>query len=341
MRNKATIKDVAKIANVSIATVSYVLNNNPNKSISAKTKRRVFEAAKQLGYISNSAARTLQSSRTNCIGVVIYQTLTLQRHAQVLQGMINALREKSYSILHCSPKIMEHGYPEYLSAVFSHKVDGVVYLGADSSTLDSDVENIVVEQRVPFVACDCETNRNISSVAIDYFKGAYDMARHFIKEKGVSNIFYFRPDIDNKQEREREQGIRRAVFECSDIQLDVNFFNFDHTRLLDDYYISSLKSKIDEFDSNSGIICSWSGLDQLTLLVLKEEGIDIPVATLAQGCLSPALFPNLSYSYLPNLLIGKTCAELVLRLLEDESDIRHEIVQPSLSPIINMAPSYS
>lgn len=362
MRNKATINDVAKLAEVSVATVSYVLNKNPKKSISAETTKRVLEAAKQLNYISNSAAKTLQSNRTNCIGVFVYQSLTLPRHAQILQGMINALQEQSYSILICTSRIMQNGYPEYLSAYFSHMIDGVVYLGADSSALEPEIENIVVERRIPFVVCDCETNRNISSVVIDYFNGAYEMTKFMIENKGVKRIFYARPSIDNRQEREREQGVRRAVFEHPGTQMETIIFtppfypynkktdypddlkngikyrddllksNFDYYF---DYYLVELKSRIGDIDSESGLICSWSGLDQPSLRILRENNISIPIATLAQGALSDKLFPNLLYSYLPNLDIGRTCAGLILNLLDDENDIRHEVIRPSLTPIIN------
>jgi DNA-binding LacI/PurR family transcriptional regulator len=257
MRNKATINDVARLAEVSVATVSYVLNKNQKKSISAETTKRVLDAAKQLNYVSNSAAKTLQSSRTNCIGVVLYQSLTLPRHAQILQGMIDALQEQSYSILFCSSEITQNEYPEYLSAYFSHKIDGVVYLGADASALDPEIESVIVEQRIPFVVCDCETNRNISSVVIDYFKGAYDMTNFLIESRGVKKIFFVRPDVNNRQEREREQGVRRAVYEHPDVQLDTTLIDYNDLDKFFFNFSSQLKSKTDEFDGVSGL---WRGI---------------------------------------------------------------------------------
>jgi DNA-binding LacI/PurR family transcriptional regulator len=175
-------------------------------------------------------------------------------------------------------------------------------------------------------------------------KGAYDMTNFLVEKKGVKKIFYVRPSIDNRQEREREQGVRRAAFEFPDVQVETIVIEYDFKRKYGDFtgcYIPQLRTRAEDLDDKSALICSWSGMDQPTLQVLKDINLDIPVATLAQGELSADLFSNLFYSYLPNLVIGKTCAESILRLLEDESDIRHEIVQPSLTPIINRtAPHY-
>lgn len=95
-----TITDVAEHAGVSVATVSYVLNNNKKKSISEKTKQRVFEAARKLNYISNSAAKALQSRKTRCIGVVVdTSALLLQRHSFTIHGVYDFLRQNSYNIM--------------------------------------------------------------------------------------------------------------------------------------------------------------------------------------------------------------------------------------------------
>lgn len=68
---KPTLKDVAKEAGVSVATVSYVLNDVAHQTIPAETKRRVLEAVGKLNYVQNLAARSLSSGRTNLLGVLL------------------------------------------------------------------------------------------------------------------------------------------------------------------------------------------------------------------------------------------------------------------------------
>ena len=71
---RTSLKDVAREAGVSIATVSYVINNTPTQTLSAETVNRVNEAVKKLGYIPNLAARALANNKSNLLGVLIPQT---------------------------------------------------------------------------------------------------------------------------------------------------------------------------------------------------------------------------------------------------------------------------
>lgn len=71
---RVSIKDVAREAGVSATTVSYVLNRNPDETISAETTQRVLEAVRRLHYVPNLNARSLSSRRSNLIGVLIPQT---------------------------------------------------------------------------------------------------------------------------------------------------------------------------------------------------------------------------------------------------------------------------
>ncbi|MGO4548667.1 LacI family DNA-binding transcriptional regulator [Paenibacillus sp. 2TAB23] len=71
---KATLKDIAKAAEVSVATVSYVINNVTSQTIPEETKRRVLEAAKQLHYVPNLAARSLVKQKSGLIGILVNRT---------------------------------------------------------------------------------------------------------------------------------------------------------------------------------------------------------------------------------------------------------------------------
>lgn len=334
MRNKVTITDVAEHAGVSVATVSYVLNKNKNKTISEKTREKVFESARMLNYISNSAAKALQSRKTNCIGVVIdTSSFLLQRHAYTIHGVYEVLRENSYNIMLCSIQNEQDGYSEYLDAYYSNRIDGIIYLSSSGKTLDPSVENMVIERGIPFVAYDCEPSRMLSSVDIDYFTGAYDMTKH-LYEKGSRKLFYVRPMFDDRQEREREQGVRKAAFDCKGMELNVLELNLSKDRLgFYPAYNKLLKENIHRFDEDSALICSWSGGDQISLQVLMSEGLNIPIATLAQGAIDTRLFSNLYYSYIPNIEIGRTCARSILQILNDGSKIVHEVVTPTLERI--------
>ena len=91
-----TIKEVAKLANVSISTASYAINGKPN--VSDKLRERVLEAAKQLNYHPNAAAKHLKSKKTMSIGVFIYG-FSGPVFSEILEGMNQAALEEGYNLI--------------------------------------------------------------------------------------------------------------------------------------------------------------------------------------------------------------------------------------------------
>jgi len=97
----STIKDVAKLAGVSISTVSYALNNQPN--VHPETKKRIMDAARELNYYPNGIARNLKTKRTGNIGVFIYG-FAGPIFSDVLEGIRQKLQENNFNIVVSSGK---------------------------------------------------------------------------------------------------------------------------------------------------------------------------------------------------------------------------------------------
>ncbi len=99
-KNRVTIKDVAKEAGVSIATVSYVLNNTPGQSISDSTRKKVLQFANLLGYECNVMARYLATGKTNTVAVVIKNTepFASQYYLKLLAEMSRMLRRNDFDL---------------------------------------------------------------------------------------------------------------------------------------------------------------------------------------------------------------------------------------------------
>lgn len=145
-----TIKDVAKEAGVSIATVSYVLNNRKDM-VSDKTRAHVLETAKKLGYRPNIIARNLQSSRTKLIGYA-WHVNPLDQPTSVMDQFIYTLAQAvealGYHLLTFTYK-SEDPVALYEDLIRSGRVDGFVV--ADTVTNDPRVRYLI-EQDFPFVA---------------------------------------------------------------------------------------------------------------------------------------------------------------------------------------------
>ena len=104
MTKKATIRDVAREAGVSVATVSYVLNNRPNQKISDDTKKKVLQIANLLQYSPSFAAKQLTTGKSNIIGIQIGRyALRNTDHYDLINVLIELLLQKGYSTIFLPP----------------------------------------------------------------------------------------------------------------------------------------------------------------------------------------------------------------------------------------------
>lgn len=127
---RVTIKDVAKSAGVSTATVSYVLNN-PQK-VSAQTRDKVLQAIDELGYTPNALARGLVGKKTRSMAVVVSPGFSSQSEtglAQILQGIGQSSYEADYSFMLL---FQEHLSPQLVAELTAKGVEGLILIGLDA-----------------------------------------------------------------------------------------------------------------------------------------------------------------------------------------------------------------
>lgn len=121
---RATIKDVAKYANVSIATVSRAINNSPLASEEAKA--RVFQAIEELGYEPNGLARGLVSRKSNAIGILI-PDVSHVFFAEILRGMEDAAHDRNCNLFICNTVNNKERMLRSLKFLREKQVDGVIF----------------------------------------------------------------------------------------------------------------------------------------------------------------------------------------------------------------------
>lgn len=197
MKKQASIKDVAREAGVSAATVSYILNDTPNLSFTPETKERVFAAVEKLHYVGSQAAKTLGSSRvrgnvqSKLIGVVIPQTENKRTESHIMFG--NPFYGTFLSAIEL--EIRKAGYhlilsgtnpgQSYIEIVKSRALDGVIILGAYPFGDEAEYK----KYKVPAVLVDCYGNDDsfFYGVRTDDRLGGY-LATKYLIEKGHRNI---------------------------------------------------------------------------------------------------------------------------------------------------------
>lgn len=112
------MRDIAEECGVSIATVSYVLNDVPNRSISAETKKRILHVAHLLGYVSNASARALATGRTNNIGVYVPYSGNSTHKQRLLQALAEEAEKAGYHLLLLTENCL-NGQVSNVDAIFA------------------------------------------------------------------------------------------------------------------------------------------------------------------------------------------------------------------------------
>ncbi len=207
-----TIKDVAKAANVSVATVSRVLNNKNN--VSEEAVQAVNRAVEELGYSPNFLGRDLRKSETKRILALIAST-EQSFYNDVLHGMQDAAYAQGYDILIATTRNSPEHELHLLGMLFSRAVDGAVLLAPrlDGKTISD------LSKRYKLAICLERLDVNgVLCVTIDNERAGYD-ATKFLIGKGRKRIGLITTAERSQSSVDRENGYKRAL-EDSGLELD-------------------------------------------------------------------------------------------------------------------------
>ncbi len=208
---KVSIRDVAREAGVSIATVSYVLNRISTQTISEDTQQKVRAAAARLGYVPNLNARSLTSRRTNLIGVVIPQTEPGREfmfdnpfYGALLSSLEYNARKSGYHLLLTGPRSGQ----SYIGIARNRGVDGIVIVGSyPTESLDE-----LHQLSIPVVLVDTYVkDEAFHTIGIDDRRGGR-MAVEYLLSQGHRGIAFLSGDIsEHGVMRQRWLGYREAL----------------------------------------------------------------------------------------------------------------------------------
>mgnify|MGYP003293097991 CR=1 FL=1 len=207
--DKATIFDVAARAKVSNATVSRALNE-PDK-VKPETRKRVLDAAEELGYKANAFARGLASSKSTQVAIVV-SDLARASVAEMVKGIIEVASSYSYSTLIFNSPGDEMS-DNMLKDLVSLHVDGILYL-VDEITENKYkmIKTLKDDYRIPMVLVNTvyPNDKSFLSVGIDYEKAAYEATKALVQE-GRRYISLFSTKKRYPVSELKEKGYLRAV----------------------------------------------------------------------------------------------------------------------------------
>ena len=324
-----TIKDVAKAAGVSPSTVTRVIQNK--STISDETKKRVRKAMKELNYHPNLNARSLVSSYTQVIGLVLpddsdvfYQNPFFP---SVLRGIAQVASENHYAIQIATGKDEKERLNAISQMVYGKRVDGLIFLYAQEN---DPLVQLVVDEQFPFLILGKSLSPFIPLVDNDNIQAGFDATEYFIK-KGCSRIAFIGGTKKLFVTQDRLTGYEQALQE-HDLPLDSQRTFFADEFLEEKGYNFS-KQLFKHDPQTDAIITTDNLLAEGVCNYLNEHQLDVPV--LSFDSVNPRL--NLAaYVDINSLALGRTSFETILQIINDVKEnrqicyrqvIAHEIVE--------------
>ncbi len=201
----ATIKEVARLARVSVATVSRVLNDKG--PVRDETRQRILEVVRSLSYVPHGAARSLTTNQTDTLGVLL-PDIYGEFFSELIRGIDSAARRRGYHLLVSG----SHEDREEVQAVLRTlrgRVDGLILMTPSTDMLEA--LRSVPSESLPTVLLNCpSTSLPFDSLNVDNRGGARAMVQHLFG-LGHRRIAFIQGPLDNHEARERLSGYRDAV----------------------------------------------------------------------------------------------------------------------------------
>ncbi|TKD67962.1 catabolite control protein A [Pseudalkalibacillus hwajinpoensis] len=319
-----TIYDVAKEAGVSMATVSRVVNGNPN--VKPATRKKVLEAIERLGYRPNAVARGLASKKTTTVGVIIPDISSIF-FAELARGIEDIATMYKYNIILSNSDQNKEKEIHLLNTMLGKQVDGIVFMGGKIT--EEHVEEFK-RSPVPIVlAATLEKGQEIPSVNIDYQKAAYELVTEFIN-KGHKKIgLVSGPLEDPINGEEKFLGYRKAL---EDAGMQVNE---DCVAIGDYTYDSGIEAMEGFLEQNEKPTAIFAGTDEMALGVIhaaQDNGYNVPedfeVVGFDNTRLATMVRPTLSTVVQPMYDIGAVAMRLLTKLMNKETVEDQTVVLP-------------
>jgi DNA-binding LacI/PurR family transcriptional regulator len=316
----STIKEIAACANVSIATVSKVLNGRGGASEQTITK--IQDLAREKNYMPNILAKSLKIRQSKTIGIIT-EDLTVFNTPEIVDGIDYFCEQNNYHYILGNLRLNKrfgHDFFETdlhhqiidstINTMLSKQVEGIIYVGCHNHEIHYLPDNL----KIPMVCAYCySSNPNNSSVTYDDKKAGYDATAMLIKNghKAIGIICGL-PDSDHTQKRLR--GYQEALYENSILFNPKMFVYGDWER--ESGYTSSRQLV------ESGVTAIFAQNDEMALGVMdycNEAGLivgkDISLIGFDNREIGTVCRPKLSTISLPLFEIGQKATEIILNII--------------------------
>ena len=317
-----TIYDVAREANVSMATVSRVVNGNPN--VKPATRKKVLEVIDRLDYRPNAVARGLASKKTTTVGVIIPDVSNMF-FASLARGIDDVATMYKYNIILANSDGDNLKEVNVLNNLLAKQVDGVIFMG---HRITDEVRGEFSRSKTPVVlAGSIDPDQQVGSVNINYHEATKDAISLLAKNGNQKIAFISGALIDAINGQQRivgyKEGLKENQLEYNEGLVFESRYSFDDGLALVDRLL------------NSGATAAYVTDDELAIGILDgliDKGIKVPeqfeIITSNNSLLTQVARPKLSSVTQPLYDIGAVSMRLLTKLMNKEEVEEKTIILP-------------
>ncbi|MFQ5592960.1 MAG: LacI family DNA-binding transcriptional regulator [Anaerolineae bacterium] len=317
----ASIKDVARRADVSSATVSRVLADKPH--VRPELRERVWEAVEALGYQPSRVARSLRAKQSKIIGLII-SDIQNPFFTSIVRAVEDAAYERGFSIFLCNSDEDPQKEQMYLDLMRAENVAGII---ASPTRETTDCFQDVLDDEIPVVEIDRRTpNVETDTVLVNNVEAAYNLVSHLISD-GHKWIGAVVGVSDATTGRERMEGYVRAL-------------TAHGIEVLPELTIQMLPKEKQGYEATEKLLqlpdpptAIFTGNNLLTIGALKAIQArnftipdDVALAGFDEMRWASLVRPGLTVVEQPTYELGRTAAELLLKRLEDPARSIREVI---------------
>ncbi|QAY65481.1 catabolite control protein A [Paenibacillus protaetiae] len=319
-----TIYDVAREAGVSMATVSRVVNNNPN--VKPATRKKVYEAIERLGYRPNAVARGLASKKTTTVGVVI-PDISNSIFAEVARGIEDIANMYHYNIILCNADKKKEKEIRVINTLLEKQVDGLLFMGG---AVTEEHEQAFRTANVPIVLCATTDEKGqIPSVDIDHEAAAYDAVGKLISN-GHTRIAMISGTLqDPANGYARFQGYKRALQDAG-LPYDDEIVRVGNYRY--ESGVEAMKYFVELADRPTAVFAATDEMAIGAIHCIQDSGLHVPedisVISVDNSRMASMVRPQLTAVAQPMYDIGAVSMRLLTKLMKKENVERGTVVLP-------------
>lgn len=315
-----TIKDVAKKANVSVATVSRILNNLPGYS--EKTKEKVLRVIEEMGYQPNAIARGLINKKTKTLGVLL-PAVSDTFASVVLSGIEDMANDLDYSVMVCNTDKDGIRTMKYLQALREKQVDGIVFI---SEFFKEEYYHAITAMKLPIVLVSTKAPYDIPFIKVDDEKAVFDGVGYLIDRGHRSIGMIAGTKGDTIATIPRIEGYKRALKEYGisydESKIVYGDFGFDSG-------ISAAEELLNKNKNLTAIFCSSDEMAAGALSYLYRKSVRVPDEISLMGYdntkVAEMAIPPLTTVGQPLYEMGKNAVRI---LLEGEEGKAKSMIMP-------------